>query len=250
MVRRYIILGIFAVVLCVVLLVSPLKPFTRAIFLFPSYVISATVDGVQGFFSFWLNAREVDAENKRLKEELKKLEVENMLCKVNLSDMERIAGYSGISPGFLLSKIIARDPTNWFKMVFVDSGKNNGVRKDMPVVLPCGLVGRVNEVDYEFSNVILVIDRSSNVSALVVQTREMGIVEGQGQNMLMKFFSKDINARPGDEVFTAGLGGIFPKGLKLGNITSIDTAGLVAKAEVKPAVDFNTLEEVFILLKR
>jgi len=102
-------------------------------------------------------------------------------------------------------------------------------------------------VDRGSAVVMLAVDNSSRISAIASPTRELGMIEGTGQGLLLRFFSAAVRAKPGDAVLTSGLGGIFPKGLEIGRISAVKTGGLVAVAEVVPAVEFNKLEEVLIM---
>jgi len=249
MMRRYLILSLLLIFAGFFFQLPVMKNTTRAVFLFPSKVIHVTLNGIGGFFSFLYHAKYVDEENRLLREQLNEIETRNSLYRAKISELERLKKYESLSPGLLLSNVIARDPGNWFKTIFIDKGEGSGVRQNMVVLLHNGVVGRIIEVNPKYSTVLLAVDRGSKIAAIVRETRELGVVEGMDDFILMSFFFRDIQAKPGDTVLTSGLGGTFPKGLTLGKITQVKKVGLVAKADIEPAVDFNKLEEALILLK-
>ncbi|OIN97341.1 rod shape-determining protein MreC [Candidatus Desantisbacteria bacterium CG1_02_38_46] len=247
--RRYLILSSILVFVGFFLQLPGIRNATRTAFLFPSKVIQGTLNGLGGFFSFLYHAKQVEEENRFLKEQLNEVETQNSLYRAKISELERLRKYESLSSNLFLSKVIARDPGNWFKTLFIDKGEESGVTLNMVALLPDGVVGRIIEVSPKCSTVLLAVDRGSKIAAIVRETREFGVVEGMESFIQMSFFNRDIQVKPGDTVLTSGLGGTFPKGLILGKITQVKKGGLVPKADIEPAVDFNKLEEVFILLK-
>lgn len=248
MARKYIFFVILLVVIAFFTQVSWVKPIVRSIFIFPAKVIKITADGTNNFFSFLYHAKTADEENLLLRKENAELKAQNALYRAKISQIEKLQSY-GVSYRTLLCSVIARDPGNWFKTLVIDKGENDGVKDNMTVFLPQGVIGRTIQTQKTSSGVLLAIDKASNISVLVNQSREFGIAEGAGEKISMKFFTRDIKAKEGDEVLTSGLGGTFPKGLMLGRIKEIKKNGIVAQAVIEPSVDFNKIEEVFVLTK-
>ena len=148
------------------------------------------------------------------------------------------------------AQIIGRDVSSWTHWVIINVGKNDGIVKDMPLIAPGGLVGRVVSVSSDSSKCVLVIDHQSKASALIQRTRDTGIVVGQGNGLLrLEYLSLDADVKVGDIVVTSGLGGIFPKGITIGEVTTVgaERNGLHLFAEVKPYIDFKRIEEVVCL---
>lgn len=158
------------------------------------------------------------------------------------------------------ARVIGRDPANWWRNVQIDLGKRDGLRADLPVLTSEGLIGRVSEVRETSSRVVLIGDPSCRVASLVYvpQTRETvdtGVITG-GSSVLdesiveLGYLSRASGVKPGQFVVTSGLGGIFPKGILIGQV--IDTRpvefGLVTVARVKLAVKMNLLEEVWVMM--
>lgn len=152
----------------------------------------------------------------------------------------------------LVADVIGRNPGNWFGEVKVNRGTRHGVERGMAVVLPAGLVGRVIAVAPNTADVLLITDPRSGVGAMVQETRTPGVVRGvldRTQPLKMFYLSRDAEVERGQYVVTSM--GVVPQGIPVGRIISTqkDEAGLTQTAEVSPLVDFNHLEEVFIILE-
>ena len=133
----------------------------------------------------------------------------------------------------------------------INRGARDLIEKDQAVVTHRGVVGRCIEVSSSTSRVLLITDINSSVDALVQRTRSRGIVEGRGTSLCeLKYVANTEDVMIGDLVVTAGLCGIFPKGLPIGTVSRIEqnNFGLFQYIELKPSVDLNKLEEVSILL--
>lgn len=175
--------------------------------------------------------REMDRENQRLKK----------LLNFSLSLATRTIG----------ARVIGEDVTPWKKVVLLDKGSRQKLKRDMVVVVPEGLVGRILEVEPYTAHAILLPDPDSRVSALTATSRAQGIIAGIGTDKLqMKYLALDAEVAIGEDVTTSGVGSIFPKGLQIGKIESIerDSDGLHLLALVRPAVSFSKLEEVLCLI--
>ena len=149
------------------------------------------------------------------------------------------------------AEVIGKDPSPWFKTIIIDKGHRDGLTKSMPVVVPEGIVGQVIEVAGIYSKVLLVIDQNSAVDALVQRTRARGIVAGAiDSGCLFKYVLRKHDVQVGDAVITSGLDGVFPKGLRVGQVSGVvkRTAGIFQEVTVTPYADFETLEEVLVIL--
>jgi len=145
--------------------------------------------------------------------------------------------------------IAGKSPDNTSGIFIINKGIENGVLKNMPVVTSRGLVGRVIETANGWAKVLPLNDQRSSVSILVNRTRDTGILKGDISFELTGSISPEAAIVEGDDVVTSGMGGIYPKGLYVGKITGISTgeSQLLKTIRVEPAVDFNKLEEVFVL---
>jgi rod shape-determining protein MreC len=152
--------------------------------------------------------------------------------------------------------VVGRDPANWWRSVLVDLGTGDGMGPNYPVVTPEGLVGRIERVGLKQSVVVLVGDPSCQVAALVQETRDHGIITPampaafDGQWVDLTHLTRGNSIQPGCQVVTSGLGGIFPKGIPIGEVMAVQTMdyGLYAEARVRLSASLNGLEEVWIIL--
>ena len=146
----------------------------------------------------------------------------------------------------LPARVIAEDASSWFRTVMIDKGSDHGVTEGLPVVVAEGVVGRVVRSSPRFSRVLLITDASSAVTSLLQDNRARGVCRGQGDQMVFDFVLRQEEVNIGDRVVTSGMGGVFPKGLVVGSVESVDRMdfGLFQSIEVTPAVDFSHLEEV------
>ncbi|PLX77772.1 MAG: rod shape-determining protein MreC, partial [Desulfuromonas sp.] len=133
----------------------------------------------------------------------------------------------------------------------IDKGAEDGVEPGMPVVASEGVVGRVVRSSSGQARVLLITDASSAMAALIQHNRARGICRGKGDDLAFDFVLRQENVNVGDRVVTSGMGGVFPKGLVIGQISSFyrQEFSLFQSIEVTPAVDFAHLEEVLVLLQ-
>lgn len=196
--------------------------------------------------------RHMAAELTRLRSEfryLEGLEQENQA----LRDQLRYAGR--VDRDLIPAEIIGRDISGWWQTVRIGKGRADGVVADTAVVTPDGLVGRTMDVSTGTSDVLLITDPSCRVSAHLPRTDAHGITAGGGLSfrglplLQMQFVNKDREIRPGDEVVTSGLGGIYPRGILIGHVESVtlDDSGLYQSAEVAPSADIGRFAYCFVL---
>jgi len=190
----------------------------------------------------------LQAENRRLRAELDKLEAPR-LANQRLRKLLDFKQRFKIS--MLPAQVIAEDASSWFRTVVIDKGSRDGVREGLPVVVAEGVVGRTIQVAPFQSRVLLITDASSAVAVLIQPTRSRAICKGQGDQLVLDYALRDEEVGAGDQVVTSGMGGVFPKGLKIGRVSEIQRGnyGLFQGIRVEPSVDFLRLEEVLVLLK-
>ncbi|MDY6972282.1 MAG: rod shape-determining protein MreC [Thermodesulfobacteriota bacterium] len=208
---------------------------------------------------FWLDYFDlvnVRRENRELKIEIDALRMENSRYLELLPSHERLQALlqfrQTIKRPALAAQVIGRDPTGWFKSIVIDKGKGAGIELNMPIVNACGVVGRVVSVSTNYAKGLLIIDQNSAVDCLVQRSRDRGMIKGLSTEICkLDYVVKSSDVAVGDMVVTSGLGGVFPKGLPVGQVLSVkETPGEFFKAiEIKTAVDFSKLEEVLVILK-
>lgn len=221
--------------------------------------------GVSSFKVNWDGWIGVFGEKNRLQQQIKELEAENgKLAFENQSLREykqesmrlrRMLNFENTTRenyDLLAVRVIARSPNNWYRCITIDRGSRQGVKKDMPVISPGGLVGVVASVSQNSAQVSLITDREMAVGAIIQKTRETnGIIEGLGNSNQLRminipYYSK---IKQGDLIVSSGLSAIYPPGIMIGTVTEItrEPNGLLLSAAIRPAVSFDKLEEVFVV---
>jgi rod shape-determining protein MreC len=156
----------------------------------------------------------------------------------------------------MAAEIVARDSSTWWRTVTINRGRRDRIETDMPIVTDEGLVGKTTTVSDSVSVVLLVSDENCRVAASVEGSREQGIVSGErvttGLSPLLdlNFLSKQADLKPGQKVYTSGVGGVFPSGLLIGVVKSYRVRELDGQAQLTPAVDLSHLEDVFVVTGR
>jgi len=156
-----------------------------------------------------------------------------------------------------LANVVMRDPANWWRTLQIDLGARDGLQTNMPVLTADGfLVGRVSSVAFVSSQIMLIGDPSCRVSALVENaTHDMGVLTAGGpldtSLVQLSYLASSANLKPGQNVLTSGLGGVFPKGIPIGKIVDAQTIeyGLATEARVKLNANLGALEQVWVLFK-
>jgi rod shape-determining protein MreC len=150
----------------------------------------------------------------------------------------------------LAAEVLAVTETGQARTALIGRGSRDGVRRDLPVINRQGVVGRVLTVGSGSSKVQLLIDPNSGVAGLLQRTRGQGMVVGAGDaGCRMEYVSELENVEVGDVVVTSGLDRIYPKGIRIGMVSSVEEGDQLTKnIGLKPEVDFRRLEEVLVLL--
>ena len=206
-----------------------------------------------------LSRRELIQENESLRHEnqqLKFLQLQTAAIARENDQLRSAIGWQKQTPWKLkLANVVMRDPANWWRTVQIDLGSRDGIQTNQPVLVADGLVGRVSSVSLTRSQVVLIGDPNCRISALVENpTHDTGIISASGplDNSLVEltYLSSSANLKPGQNVFTSGLGGVFPKGIPIG-IVAEDAQpvefGLYTEARVKLSANLGALEQVWVL---
>jgi rod shape-determining protein MreC len=205
----------------------------------------------------WASLQNLKEENLSLQEKVRKLSRERLSfrdLKRENRRLRRLLGFKDASSNKLLpAQVIGRDTMHWYSSIIIDKGLRDGVAPGMVVVSEEGVIGKVIEVTPSISKVLLVVDKQSRIGGIVQRTRGMGIIEGTSFNTCrLNYLSRQSEAQAGDKVLTSGLGGVYPKGLYIGEIIKVHEGeyGLYKYADILPGVDFAKLEEVLVLVEK
>ena len=156
----------------------------------------------------------------------------------------------------IAAETVARDSSTWWRTVTINRGKRDGIEIDMPVATDEGLIGKITTVSDSVSIVLLVSDENCRIAAKVEGSREQGIVSGERVTsgltpfLNLNFLSKQADLKPGQKVYTSGVGGVFPSGLLIGVVKTFRVRELDGQAQLTPAVDLSHLEDVFVVTGR
>lgn len=195
-------------------------------------------------------------DNRRLREEVTRLQVDRERLLAVQAENERLSALLSLRtsslPAGIPARVAARDPNLWYSQVLLDRGSRHGVHRNMVVVAPSGLVGRISSVGPEASRVRLLLDSRTAVPAMLAQSGALGVVYGEdGFTCVMKFIDHDVPIREGELVLTSGLGDLYPGGLPLGRVARRygRTEALFQSVQVHPTVDFGVLREALVVAK-
>jgi len=218
------------------------------------YIENTVENGV----AFLTSLNSLSEENKTLRKEIRQLKselnemeeyrIQNKRLKELLLYKEfTVDDYELVSAG-----VIGRNPSNWFSTLIVNRGMQDGIKPDMTVVVPEGLVGKIVAVHRNTAEVLLITDPRMGVGAIIQQSRIPGVVKGVagGRGKLkMLHLPKDVPIKRNQVIVTSGLGGVYPKGIRIGMVLNVenDPRELFQIAELEPFVDLKNLEYVFII---
>ncbi|AOV07608.1 rod shape-determining protein MreC [Sporosarcina ureilytica] len=237
-------------------IVKDVVGFGQTIFSKPTHFITGVIGNVDGI----LNTYE---ENKILKErlneyasvqaELTEVRIENKELREIIGKQEDLNAYQPIH-----ATVISRNPDQWEEKIILDKGSKHGVKQNMAVITSRGLIGKVVVVTDFYSTVELLSTENRNfrVSA-VIRSKEaddqsaFGLIEGfdrERGELIMRRIDTDYEIQIGEKVISSGLGGIFPKGLPIGEVTEVSTDdyGLTKMVYIRPAAQFSMLDHVII----
>ncbi len=220
-------------------------------------VLLAPVDSARETWAGYIDLVGVRDQNARLSERIAELEEANLQFREALvasGNLQRIASMrDDFEIPMLPSEIVGLDVSPWFRSVLVDRGGEHGVRSGNPVITDQGVVGLVTATSSNAAKTMLLLDRQSAIDGIVQRSRARGIVRGRGTGELeFEFVVRGSDVREGDVVITSGMGGVYPKGLRIGVIREVADPGgrLLHTATLAPSVDFGRLEQVFVMLRR
>jgi rod shape-determining protein MreC len=213
--------------------------------------VSATSVGVESFFSSFRLAgalrvenRELHRANRELRAEVVRLQGIEEELKRHLRTTEERFDQEGFYP----AEVIYIDRGSWLRTLVLYTGSQIPQR-NQPVVTARGLVGRIVTPASPYAKVLLLTDRSASVSAMLERTRRQGMVRGGGgEALILDNIPLLEEVRPGDQVITAGIDGVFPRGIPIGTVTAVEPGvELFHRIRVRPAIDFGLLDQVYVV---
>lgn len=209
-------------------------------------------------------------ENRRLRQEVESLRLQLLRLSDVDGDLRRLGAavrYPTPPVGNIrVVDVVYADHASWLRTLVLYTG-DQPARPNQPVLAPEGLVGRVVTVAGPYAKVQMITDRAASVGGMVLRTRRQGVVRGggagsaagaggaagsgggtAGAGLELDYVPLQADVRPGDRVLTAGIDGVFPRGIPIGTVTAVEQGRqLFHQIRVAPAVDFGTLDQVYLL---
>src|SRR5579859_42327 len=258
-----------ALFICVVLIVlsvsgvlGPVQNLIAVPLAFVQHLVSGLSNEIDTLATQLGNLQNLQAENEALQRALVSYQAEIVQLREIKADYDRIAALlnykdrTGIAARqYVPAAVIGRDTTGLLRTITIDHGQRDGLAIGMPVVTELGLVGRVTAVTSVSAQVLLITDTTSFVNTRLQKANaDSSIVEGSvqgtaGGNLRMTFIKLTDTITTNDLIVTSGIGGNFPRGLTIGQVTGsrLDDSKLFQEAEVRSLIDFNRLDTVLVI---
>ncbi|MBI4886732.1 MAG: rod shape-determining protein MreC [Acidobacteria bacterium] len=233
--------------------VPVLEAVTFGVFAEVQRATASAIGGMRASWSDYIALQQVRSENDQLRQEVSQLRVrlqqERALAQQTRSFEQLLELRTRAELATVAAVVIAGGASPDFRTITIDKGTSDGLRPDMAVIAPAGVVGRIITPSARASKVQLLIDRNAAAGALVERSRAHGVVEGTGGALRMNYVTGTADVQVGDTVVTSGIDGIYPKGFVIGQIESIERgAGAFGAIVLRPAVDFSSVEAVLVVL--
>jgi rod shape-determining protein MreC len=226
--------------------VGAVTPFERA---------GATgIGGIRGAWNHYFALQNTSRENERLRHENDALKLQINQLQSKAAEADRLAtllNFRQTHPNvpMLGARVIGASADTASETVYLDRGERDGIHRNMGVITPDGVVGKVIESYRDTSQVLLLTDKDSGVGAMLAGTRIQSPVGGVGEPLLaMKYVANDDTVNVGDRVVTSGMDRIFPRDLPVGTVAQINPGNPFKQIRLKPAASLESLEEVIVLL--
>jgi rod shape-determining protein MreC len=224
----------------------------------PFQVTEASVTNETGSFAHdYFDLVGVRKENIQLKKQLAQYESQRARLFELEAENDRLSDLLGLREAMqapaVAANVIGGDAGGLRRTLVLSEGARNGLKRDMPVVSTGGVVGRLILVSPNASRVLLINDHNSAMDAFDQRSQARGIVAGVvDDGLMMKYVDRSEDIKAGDSIVSAGVDGIFPRGLLVGRVARVsqDGPGLFLNVEVSPAVDFRKLEQVLVLTRQ
>jgi rod shape-determining protein MreC len=216
--------------------------------------VALSAQGVVGLGEEVRLQRTLQNDNARLRHELEALQLRLLHLSSVEGELERLGAavrYASPLRGEIRAvDVVYADHSSWARTLVLYCG-DRPAKENQPVLASAGLVGRVLTAAGRYAKVQLVTDRAAAVGVLILRTRRQGVLQGAGEDgtgLSLDYVPLQSDVRPGDRVLTAGIDGIYPRGIPVGTVISVDPGGqLFHRIRVAPVVDFGALDQVYLL---
>jgi rod shape-determining protein MreC len=205
----------------------------------------------------YADLRGVRRQNRELQEQVERLQMEQVRLRQDADQAHRLQGLLEFRQKFvdktLAAQVIGTSGTEQSRVIVIDKGSRDGIKTDMAVITPDGIVGKVKDVFPLSSQVLMINDHDSGAGVILEGSRLQGVLKGTSTGELqITDIMSDEKVEPGEHVITSGGDRIFPKGLSVGMVTSTSPDrdnDPFMNVRVKPSADLRRLEEVLVIIK-
>jgi rod shape-determining protein MreC len=221
----------------------------------PEKAVHGTGSGVRGLWSNYLDLRHVRQQNQELKERVDRLQLEQAGLLEDARQGQRLQALLGFKEHYIYStvpaQVIGTSGTDQSRILTIDKGSKDGLKPDMAVITPDGIVGKLRDVFGHTSQVLVINDQTSGAGVLLESTRLRGVLRGNalGQPQIINMLP-DERVKPGEHVITSGGDQIYPRGLPVGVVAQVveDTSNPpYVDIVIKPAANLGHLEELLVI---
>jgi rod shape-determining protein MreC len=226
--------------------VGAVTPFERA--------GASGVGGIRGAWNHYFALQTASRENERLHHENDALKLQISQLESKAEEAQRLATLLNFKQAhqnvpMLAARVIGTSADTASQTVYIDRGERDGIHRNMGVITPDGVVGKVIESYRDTAQVLLLTDKDSGVGAMLADSRIQSPVGGAGEPLLlMKYVPNDDDVNLGERVVTSGMDRIFPRDLPVGTVSQIKAGNPFKQIRIRPSANLERLEEVIVLL--
>jgi len=219
--------------------------------------VATTQEGWQNYFAL----QQIRRDNEQLSQEVAQLRItlqqERALAQQSRTLQQTLGLRDAAEVKTMAAAVIGSGPDAFFRTMTIDKGTQDGLRQDMAIIAPAGIVGRIIMPSRRASKVQLLIDRDAGAGVMIERSRAQGVISGSGATdelafhaglIDLEYIPSTADVKVGDRVVTSGVDGIYPKGFVVGEIQSVEREAGEYRIKVRPAVDFSSLETVLVVL--
>jgi rod shape-determining protein MreC len=221
----------------------------------PEKVVHGSGSGLRHLWSNYVDLRHVQQQNQDLKEQVGRLQLEQATLLEDARQGQRLQALLAFKEHYIYStlpaQVIGTAGTDQSRILYIDKGAKDGLKPDMAVITPDGIVGKLKDVYAHTSQVLEISDQTSGAGVLLQSTRLRGVLRGNalGQPQIINLLP-DERIKPGDKVVTSGGDQIFPRGLPVGTVDQVvEDASNPPYVDIliKPAANLGHLEELLVI---
>jgi rod shape-determining protein MreC len=221
----------------------------------PEKVLHGSGSGLRGLWSNYLDLRHVRQQNQELTERVRRLQLEQATLLEDARQGQRLQSLLAFKEHYIYTtvpaQVIGTSGTDQSRILYIDKGAKDGLKPDMAVITPDGIVGKLKDVFGGTSQVLVISDQTSGAGVLLEQTRLRGVLRGNalGQPQIINMLP-DERVKPGERVVTSGGDQIYPRGLPVGVVDQVvpDTSNPpYMDILIKPAANLGHLEELLVI---